>query len=657
MNVFKQVIAEAKNMLRSKFIFISLLLVFAFITAGVPALTMVIEKINENMYSSYYGSYYDEDFVVNGVTIDPDNDFYWEIRNLVEQQEYLGDWMTTDGAYEYAIELSDIILDFYVAYAPLLEPRDEEYNSDYRMSLMYSMRKYLTDTYVLNVMDPNAAALQEAVDNVSWDGTTVTTLLEMSNEDAQEYLDLAAMNLEEIDELMMNNDFSKYVDIQMRTYQQEIDNNLARIETLEADIIANPDQEEYASEEIERLLVYNANITDNDIPELEYRLEKGVIYGDGSWEDEAISAVTSSKSSISYATLYKMTEEEYNADQWAQERYGSYKTYLETIESNRKEAEETLFVAQSSLDSGKPDMQFIPNGARQKLYDSFSLATLIVIFGALVGGWCIASEFQSGTVRLLMIRPRTRMTVLFTRYFAGLLLVYVLYFASYLANLVIKGVTFGFGDYLLPNYTASATMGFGIMWLGDLLAVSMGFVFIYTLSFAMSSMVKNMAVSIIVPTIAILGATIAMNYLASQPPIPFIAYTPLPYLLMSDFFGNSWNAVNQMMDKGVPLSMPLGAAMLVLYSALLMALAAVVFQKKDITNSPRMASKIGSSIWLFPMVRYNCVRKTTILCTKPRYCVGNALHAFPASLHKTTILCRERIACVPCKFAQNHDIV
>ncbi len=583
MNIFKQIFAEAKNMLRSKFIFISIILAFFAITVGTPLLGLVIDKLQENSNSYYYG-YAEEDLVVNGVTIDPNNDFYWDIRNLVEQQEYMEGWFSNDGAYEYALELGDIMLDFYVEYSPLLTPRDEDYNSDYRMSFVYSMRQYVTEIYVLNVMDPSPAALQEAVDNISWGSTDVATLLAMESDDAAEYLTTIQESLDEFDTLMKTNDFSIYVEMQMQIHEKSIADNLARIETLEADIIANPDQEEYAAEEIERLLVYNKTITETQIPELEYRLENNVIPNDGSWEDEAISTVSSSKQSIEYATLYKMTEEEYNNDQWTQERYGSYKNYLETIENNRKTAEENLFVAQSSLDSGKPDMMFVPNGARSQLYATFSLSMLVVVFGALLGGWCIASEFQSGTVRLLMIRPRTRMVVLFTRYAAGLILVYALYLASFLVNFVVKGAVYGFGDYLLPNYTANATLLFGLAWLGDLFAVSMGFVFIYSFSFAMSTIIKNMAVSIILPTLALLGSTIAMAYLSAVPPVPVLAYTPLPYLIMSDFFGNEWNALHQLMEKGVPVSLPLGAVVLGIYAALLMAVAAVVFKKSDITN-------------------------------------------------------------------------
>ncbi len=582
MNFFKQIVAEAKNMLRSKFIFISVILVLVFVVIGVPLLGLLMDKIQDNVSSSYY--YYSEPLIVDGVTIDPDNDYYWEIQNLLEQQEYLHEWLEGEAAQGYGYELTDMYLDFYVTDATLLTPLDEDYNSDYRSGLIYNMRTYMTNLYVLGVVDPDVAALTLAVESIGYGSTSVDTLLKMSNEEVEEYRTTAQQNLDDFDGLMKNNDFAKYVEIKTRMYQQDIEDNLARIETLEADIIANPGQEEFAADEIANLLQTNEIIENTYIPELEYRLANGVVYNDGSWQDAAITSQTSSKTSVDYATTYKLSPEEYEENSWMQDYYGTYADYEEKLEAERKAAEELLFIANSSLESGMPDMSFVPEGARQQMYNTFPLALLVILLGALIGGWCIAGEFQSGTIRLLMVRPRTRMVVLFTRYFAGLGLVYLVYTASFIINLVVKGVQFGMADYMLPNYTASSQMSFLMMFVGDFFAVSMSAVFVYSLSFAISTIAKNIAVSIIIPTIAILGSTIALAYFSSQPPLDFLAYTPLPYLLMYDFFGNGYNALNQLIGKGVPITMPLGAAMLALYSAVLMGAAALVFQKKDITN-------------------------------------------------------------------------
>ncbi len=579
----KQILAEAKNMLRSKFILISMILAFVFITAGVPVLGMVVEKLVENQYS-YYSSY-NESITVDGVTISPDNDFYWEIQNYSSQRDYIADWFDNEQAAEYAVELNEEMLAFYLKYAPLITPwsyEDGYYRSDYRTGLMYTMRTYVNDLWVLSLEDPDIEALTMAVEMVSYG--QVSTLFEMSEEDIAEYKENMERDLAAFDELMLNDDFSKYVEIQSRIYEQEIESNLARLETLEADIIANPDQEDYIADEIKYLERYNKNIEENYLPELAYRLEHNVIPSDGSWQDLALNSITSAKSTITRATDDKMTKEQFEDDTWTKREYGTYANYEKALAIEVQEANVDIFVAQSSLESDAPDMSFVQSGARQNLYNMFSLSMLVVVFGALVGGWCIASEFQSGTVRLLMIRPRTRIKIYLSRFFAGLALVYALYAVAFIVTAIVQGALYGFGDYFLPNYTASGTVNFFLMWIGDFFAVSMSAVFIYSLSFAMSAVIKNMAVAMIIPTIALVGTVVGMAFLSSQEPISLIAYTPIPYLTMYDFFGSDYTAVNQLVSKGVPLSIGLGAVVLLLSSAILLVIAGVLFKKKDITN-------------------------------------------------------------------------
>ncbi len=390
--------------------------------------------------------------------------------------------------------------------------------------------------------------------------------------------------LDNFDKLMVDNDFSVYVDIMKLQYENNIQSNLDRIETLEADIINDPSQEEYISDEIDRLLSDNLAIEQTQIPELDYRLEHNIIYNDGTWQDEALSSKTNSQRQILESDLYKMTEEQFYEDQWNVDRYGTYQAYEESIEQSLQEAEFDLFVAESSLNSNKPDMEFVEDGARQGSYEIFSFGMIIMMFGVLIGGWVIASEFQSGTVRLLMIRPRTRLKVMFSKFIAGIALIYVLYFAVFIISLITQGFTKGFSDFMYPNYTASGEINFFIMFIGHFFAISTAFVFIYTLGFAASVIIRNIAVAIILPIIIMFGSTILMAFLTSRPPFDLIAYTPLPYMSMQDFFGESYTITGQLIEKGVPLSIELGMVVLLVYSAILIAIAAVVFKKHDITN-------------------------------------------------------------------------
>lgn len=74
-----------------------------------------------------------------------------------------------------------------------------------------------------------------------------------------------------------------------------------------------------------------------------------------------------------------------------------------------------------------------------------NLLTLITIFVAVVAGDIVASEFSSGSIKLLLIRPVSRTKILWSKYLAVLL--FALFFAVFLLVVawLIGGFTFGFG--------------------------------------------------------------------------------------------------------------------------------------------------------------------------------------------------------------------
>ncbi|WP_434166517.1 ABC transporter permease [Bacillus thuringiensis] len=70
-----------------------------------------------------------------------------------------------------------------------------------------------------------------------------------------------------------------------------------------------------------------------------------------------------------------------------------------------------------------------------------SLITLFVtIFGITIASRIITDEFQKGTIKQLLIRPRKRMTVLFSKYITVLLTIIFIIFASTLIAMIIGGI-------------------------------------------------------------------------------------------------------------------------------------------------------------------------------------------------------------------------
>lgn len=574
MNFFKQIIAETKNMMRSKFLLISGIVMFLIACVVIPIFSYVMNQKLES--GTFYGN--NGSITVDGVEYSLDNTLAWDLDSYMYTKQYLTEYTNDQQVQQYADEILEMFIDFNTEYIQYVDGYD-----DYRMDTYYGMRDLLITLYVLDHQDADLQKLLDAIMFVYYDSIGIEAMLEKSDAEKTELKTVAENALSLFDELMKSNEFSAYVDLKKAEYAVQIDDYNSTIEMLEKSLIDDPTQEEYVSEQIESLQRDIDSINNEKIPTLEYRLENNILPNDGSWQDLALLDIDSSTNSIYYLEKDLKTEEEFKDTSYLISQYGTYEKYLDSIEIEKKEAELNLIIAQSSLDSGKPDMKFVSTGARNQTHSTLSLTVLVSIFAMLVGGCAVATDFQNGTVRLLMIRPRTRMKILFSKFFAGLIIIVSLYFVIFLVSFLTNGFMCGFADYLYPNYTAGGEINYFFTLICHIWASTVGLIFLYSLSFAMSTVTRNVAVSIIIPTVALMGSTVAVGILSSMPVMQWLAFTPFPYLSMQDFYTN-YSSLQALIEKGFMASVGLGIGMLFVYAGVLMTLALTLFKKKDITN-------------------------------------------------------------------------
>jgi hypothetical protein len=103
-----------------------------------------------------------------------------------------------------------------------------------------------------------------------------------------------------------------------------------------------------------------------------------------------------------------MTEEEWNNSRGITKRIRTdLPGYVASMQKQIDELNKTIIIAQKSLDADQPDMKYVPE-RRPQPHGGVSLLRLDRrLVRVLLGGWLIASEYQQGTIRLLMIRPKT----------------------------------------------------------------------------------------------------------------------------------------------------------------------------------------------------------------------------------------------------------
>jgi len=604
MDFIKQIGIEFKNILRVKFLLIFGILIFA-----LSILTPILGVIGQNSEDNGDGGYYplpimgrayamsyaardiyypggQEPIIIDGVTIEPDNPYYWNVQNLQEQLKNPDSSMygfEQPGALDLWISMSEEQLDYFVRLAKYIT----DYQ-DYRVDLTWDTRA-LTEKFIYeNVGTADPEALREAV---GWfmgidDQTFKEKYVDIPAEERLAALDAIEQRLATLFDVVENNNFPKYIELRIQQENEQIESFEEQIEIFEKDIIEHPEQEESLNEQISYLQKEINMILENNIPILEYRLAHNIVpYDYDQWQNRALDDITNSRRQLQYITI--MTEEQFNQDQWTAVQYGSYANYVAAMNEQIANLENEIIIAQNSLDAGKPDMKYVPDGARSITVGFLAFSIAVALFGVLTGGWLMASEFQMGTIRLLMIRPKTRMKILMSKFLAGLAMCLVLYLAGTLLNLVLNGICFGFDDFAFPNFTVTGQIGFFAYYIPKLFACIVPVVFVYCVSFMLSVLVKNIAVAIAVPAVCLVGCILSMfamyMFSVSLPVMKAIAFTPIPFIQMYAFFTEN-SPVSMMMQNGVPVSLAYGIILLMALSAVCTAVSALVFRKRDITS-------------------------------------------------------------------------
>ena len=317
------------------------------------------------------------------------------------------------------------------------------------------------------------------------------------------------------------------------------------------------------------------------IPTLQLRLERNIIPGEDTWENRALSDIEMNRNQLLYTEI--ISEEEFNKERHYVLQYGSYDKYVRAMQAQIDEYNNAIMIGEKSIEAGKPDMKFVPKGPRNRTIEFLRYSIFVAMFAVLLGGWSIASEFQHGTIRLLMIRPKTRTKILMAKFLAALTLSLVIYMLGSLLNLITNGILFGFSDYAYPNYTISGDINFFAYYVPKLLACTVSIIFAFAVAFMLSVIIKNVAVAVAVPIACFIGCNMVMATITYSGAMNWVAYTPIPYVQISSFFTQN-TMVRYVLQRGIPLSLTYGIILLLVLSAICTFISLSIFKRRDITD-------------------------------------------------------------------------
>ena len=204
-----------------------------------------------------------------------------------------------------------------------------------------------------------------------------------------------------------------------------------------------------------------------------------------------------------------------------------------------------------------------------------NLLQLVGVFVIIIAATIVSAEYKHGTIKLLLIRPPSRLKVLLSKYFTvqlySLFLIAVLFILSFILGAIFFGLNHDYVYLAYQNGEVIERSQFANM-VSYYLAHCAMFVVLGTLSFAISTVFRSEAISIAISVLAyVVGASItsilmfffdwAKYLLFANDPVQYFAETPT-YI------------------EGMSLGFSL--TVLVIYWAIFLAVALIVFQKREV---------------------------------------------------------------------------
>ena len=216
-----------------------------------------------------------------------------------------------------------------------------------------------------------------------------------------------------------------------------------------------------------------------------------------------------------------------------------------------------------------------------KAVDQYSLFILIAI--AIIAGTIVSEEFNKGTIKLLLVRPYSRVKILLAKFVASLIIMFAAILTVVLAQTIIGGILYGFGIYttkcVVYNIAANSLSEVSLfkylcMIIGAKLPM---FILILTLSFTISTVFTNAPLAIAIPLVGMTFESLINQLAYMYEKARFLMYFVTPNW---DFTQYVFGGLSQM--KGVTL--PFSICICLAYFIVMMALSLYSFKKRNIKN-------------------------------------------------------------------------
>lgn len=379
----------------------------------------------------------------------------------------------------------------------------------------------------------------------------------------------------------MNN--AKYIEKNIEAYNEykkEYDAFLKELDSNDWKYFVNKEikasTDELASLEKEREKaknkeLYNSRIKteNNKLEKLKLRLEKDIPY-DNNYLNTALEDYKQAPQTYKEfkESIIKNTSE-FNI----KEEYQIKRQYIEYMKNNAN----NKYIIDNKVDINSP--KTTRNLLINTLSDNFLFIMIIVAAGA---GSIVSTEFDKGTIKLLLIRPYSRNKILLSKYIVSMFMIIFAILSAFIMQLIVGGIFFGFSSLNIPvviyNFVQNKVIHINLFKyiFDNVLAVLPEFILLATLAFAISTITNVSTLGVALPIVGVEAADI-INLIAINRNI-----IPLKY-----FVTLNWNFTNYLyggVNSFPTLSIPFSILICAIYFLIMIITAFIVFNKRNIKN-------------------------------------------------------------------------
>lgn len=234
---------------------------------------------------------------------------------------------------------------------------------------------------------------------------------------------------------------------------------------------------------------------------------------------------------------------------------------------------ERLMIAEHHLKKQVPPLERDSFG--QYLLDSSSSLSFTTLFTVILAAGIVASEFTWGTIKLLTIRPASRVKILSSKYIAAVLFAIAITAITYLANVLAGILFFDSGNGVLYGVSDGQVVEKSI-WVDSLGRYGLAFVHLFimtSLAFMIGTVFRSNSLAI--------GLSIFLMFTGQQFVFLLREYDFIKYYLFTHTDLTQYLQPSPMVEG---ITMPFSIFILAIYLVLFLAVSFFSFTKRDIAG-------------------------------------------------------------------------